>query len=375
MAGSETASVPKKRLLHHRPHRIRSRKPRGREPGAAPGTFHFDDEAPPSKIYLIAYDENEIEEHEIRDPAEIGPFLNTSRIVWINVNGLGQGEEIHALGDLLKLHTLALEDAVNLGQRAKVEPYDQDLFIVGRMPIDGGPDTEQLSMFVGKKFVLTIQETPGDPFDAVRARLRNGRPRIRSRGPDYLAYALLDALIDSYFPVLDAIGDELEQLEERVLERPTQETVTHIHAARRTLIGLRKAVGPHREAFNVLLRDDSPFITQETSLFLRDVYDHTIRIVEFVETYREITTDLMSTYLSALSNRMNEIMKVLTIIATIFIPLGFIAGLYGMNFDPDTSPLNMPELGWYYGYPFALGLMAAVALGFLVYMWRRGWLR
>jgi magnesium transporter len=223
--------------------------------------------------------------------------------------------------------------------------------------------------------VLTIQERSGDCFEGVRRRIETGGGgRIRSRGSDYLVYALLDTIVDSYFGPFDLIADELGELEEEVLGDPTPEVVERVHRARRALVGLRKTLGPHRDTVNTLIRDHHDFVAEETRVFLRDVYDHALRLVEIGEMYRDLTSDLMGMYMTVVSHRLNEVMKVLTIIATIFIPLGFIAGLYGMNFDREVSRWNMPELGWAFGYPFALGLMAAVAGGFIWYMWRRGWL-
>ena len=343
-------------------------------PGTAPGTLRFDSDAPRPDIQLIAYSADDLLEREIADPEEIRAELGKWPVIWVNVDGIGSGEVLGQIGEIFQLHVLAMEDVVNLGQRAKVEPYDEDLFIVAHMPTAEPPATEQVSIFLGPGWVLTIQERAGDVFEGIRDRIRTGRVRIRSSEADYLTYALLDALVDSYFPVMDKIADELEALENEVLDSPDQSTVEKIHRVRRTLVGLRRAMAPHREALNTLLRDVS-YIQSSTALFLRDTYDHAIRIMDLLESQREIASDLMSTYLSAVSNRMNEIMKVLTIVATIFIPLGFIAGVYGMNFNPEISPFNMPELNWFWGYPFALLLMAAVAGGFVILIRRRGWFR
>ena len=343
-------------------------------PGTAPGSASFDPDAPWPSIKLIAYSAEELVERTIEDPQEIRAELGKWPVVWVNVDGVGHGEVLHQIGEIFQHHMLAMEDVAKVGQRAKVEPYDEDLFIVAHMPAAEPPATEQVSIFLGPGHVLTIQERAGDVFEGVRERIRKGRLRIRSSEPDYLTYALLDAIIDSYFPVLDALAGELEALEDEVLGSPDQSTVEQIHRMRRTLVGLRRTVAPHREALNTLLREES-YIRPQTALFMRDTYDHAIRIMDLLESQREIASDLMSTYLSAVSNRMNEIMKVLTIVATIFIPLGFIAGVYGMNFNPEISPLNMPELNWFWGYPFALVLMAAVAGGFVFFIRRRGWFR
>ncbi len=354
-------------------HALRGPRRRAR-PGAAPGTLHFDAEAAPPRIQITGYTERELEERELEDLSEIAAWRARWPTVWIDVVGFGRGPELEVLTGLLDLHPLAMEDVVNLGQRPKVEAYRDHFFIIGRMAHAGQATTEQVSIFFGVGWVLTVQEQQGDSFAGVRIRLAEAGRRIRSRGSDYLAYALLDAIVDSYFPALDFVGDGLEGLEEEVLNHATPETAQQVHHARRMLIALRKSIIPHRDAVHVLSREEHALISEETRIFLRDVYDHVLRLTDLVETYRELTGDMMSTYMTVVSNRMNEIMKVLTIIASIFIPLSFIAGLYGMNFDPEASRWNMPELGWPFGYFFALGLMLAVGLGFLYMMWRKGWL-
>ena len=347
--------------------------------GSAPGVLRLPEDAPPPRIHVARFGADELEEGDLVDVSDLEDVRDGWPVVWIDVVGFGQGPELEALRERLGLHMLAIEDVVNVGQRPKVETYAEHLFIVTRMahadPVDGSASTEQVSLFLGQGWVLTVQEHEGDCFDAVRRRMREGSGRMRARGADYFAYALLDSIVDSYFPVLDGIGDHLEELEEIVLDDPGPETAQAIHRARRSLIGLRKSIVPHRDAFQILARGEHALVTEETGLFMRDVYDHAIRIADLVETYREVTSDLMSVYLSVVSNRMNEVMKVLTVIATIFIPLGFIAGVYGMNFDTEVSRWNMPELGWVFGYPFALALMVLVGGGLFYWMWRRGWLK
>jgi magnesium transporter len=357
-----------------KPRRPRLRVGRYKPAGTAPGTLSVHPEATPPTIHVISYGPDGVQEMDVGDPADLRAMLGRLPVVWVDVHGVEHVETLRAIGEIFELHPLALEDVMSVGQRAKVEPYDSQLFVIIRMPTAHPPETEQVSLVLGQGFVLTFQQRSGDFFDPVRERIRKGGGLIRTLGSDYLTYALFDAVIDSYFPVLDGIGDRLETLEEVVLEEPTQETVADIHETKRTLIALRKVIGPHREAINTLLRNDHGLIGPQTSIFLRDVYDHAIRIAELGEAYRELSSDLMSTYLSALSNRMNEVMKVLTIIASIFIPLSFVAGLYGMNFDPAVSRWNMPELGWPLGYPFALSLMLIIGGGFLWFVWRKGWL-
>jgi magnesium transporter len=312
--------------------------------------------------------------HEARDvtAVELVELQKKWPVVWVNVVGLGTEA---LLRDLVGMHRLALEDVVNVGQRAKVEPYGEQVFVVARMADAAQMRTEQLSIFLGKGVLLTFQESSGDCFDGVRERIRHGKGIIRTLGADYLCYALLDANVDSYFPLIESIGDRLSGLEDEVLTAPDRTTAERIHETKRILISLRRYVWPHREMLSALERDGSGLVTAETRVYLRDVYDHAIQIIDLIESYREVSSDLMGLYLGSVSNKMNEVMKVLTIIATIFIPLSFIAGVYGMNFDPGASGWNMPELGWHFGYPFALSLMAASAGALLYFLWRRGWLR
>jgi len=234
--------------------------------------------------------------------------------------------------------------------------------------------TEQVSLFLGEGFLITFQEEPGDCLEPVRERIRQGRPRMRRGGADYLAYAVLDTIVDSYFPLLDELGNELEQLEESVLKETDPSVVGTLHALKRRLNSIRRVVAPIRESLTGLIRDESPLVSESTRLYLRDCSDHTFQLIELVEHYRDLASGLLDLHLTIVSNRMNDIMKVLTIMATIFIPLGFIAGLYGMNFDPQASRWNMPELAWQFGYPFAIGVMVVVAGGMLLFFRRKGWL-
>jgi magnesium transporter len=352
----------------------RGRLLRRHAPGTAPGTLRIDPDAPEPRITVMAYGPDEFVEQVVDSPSEIEGFLAKWPVAWVNVDGLGSEAALRQLAEVFGFHRLALEDVVNLGQRAKVERHDEHLFVVARLaPSELEAESEQLSLFLGRQVVVTFQERSGDCFHEVRTRIRAAGRMIRSSGADYLAYALLDAVIDAYFPILETAHDELEALEVEVLEDPERETVHRIHRVKGRLQVLRREIGPHREAINALLRDAEDFVTPATAIYLRDCYDHVLWVIERLEAYREQCADLMGTYLSSVSNRMNEVMKVLTIIATIFIPLSFIAGLYGMNFDPAVSRWNMPELGWTYGYPLALGAMAAVGLGLVWYFWRKGW--
>lgn len=324
-------------------------------------------------MHLIAYDKDKIIDRDINDVGAVRPFLTTGHVVWVNVEGLGSEKTLRDLAEMFHLHPLAMEDVVNVHQRPKVDRYGEMLFITLRMHAQKEIlQTEQVSMFVGKRFVLTFLEDPGDCFDIVRRRLRECDGLIRQRGADYLAYALLDGAVDAFFPLLEEFGEELEELEDEVILKPSPTVAARIHEAKFDLRALRRVIWPLREAMNELARDTSSIICDETRVYLRDLYDHTVQIIDIVETYREMGSDLTDLYLSSLSNRMNEIMRVLTVIATIFMPLSFIVGLYGMNFDQ--SPWNMPELHWKYGYFVVWGIILATAGGMLSFFYRKGWL-
>lgn len=345
-----------------------------RKAGQPPGTLAHVGERHEEevKVSLMDYNADRVEERVLADPAEGFPYRNRDTVTWINVDGLHRVEVIKALGDQYGLHPLVLEDVLNTYQRPKVEDYADHLFIVIRMlgydSVQNDIVDEQVSLVVGPHYVLSFQEREGDVFEGVRERIRSGRGRIRRMGPDYLAYALLDAVVDEYFPILESLGERTEGLEEELISKPTSDTLREIYNLKRDLIGLRKSVWPLREVTNRLERGESALIQPETMVFLRDVYDHTIQVIDSVEVHRELVSGMLDTYLSSLSNKMNEVMKVLTIIATIFIPLGFVAGLYGMNFA------IMPELQLPWGYPLALSIMAAVAITMIAYFRRRRWL-
>ena len=348
---------------------------RAAPPGSAPGTLIAHPSATKPAIHLIGYGPESAEEREIENIDELQSLVSRWPVMWVNVDGLGDVEVVRALGEIFGLHRLTLEDVINVHQRPKVEDYSDHIFVVTRM-IDprGTPETEQISMFLGDGFLLTFQERPGDSFEPVRERIRRHRGIIRENKADYLAYALLDTVIDSYFPVLETFGERLEALEDTVMAEARSPQVSEIHNLKRDLLLLRRAIWPQREMINGLSRQSSPFVSDRTEIYLRDCYDHVVQLMDILETYREVATDLVDVYLSSTSARMNEVMKVLTIIATIFIPLSFIASLYGMNFDPAVSPWNMPELRWYLGYPFALALMALLAGGLLYNFRRKGWI-
>ncbi|MCC6573046.1 MAG: magnesium/cobalt transporter CorA [Planctomycetes bacterium] len=345
------------------------------EPGAAPGTLVADPQAPKPSIHVMAYGPEGAEERVVIDPQELSQLLGKWPVVWVNVDGLGDAAIVAAIGEMFGLHKLALEDVLNTHQRAKVEQYPDHLYVVARMieQLDHRLDTDQLSLFLGRNFVVTFQERAGDCFDGLRDHVRTGRGQVRSHGPDYLAYALLDAVIDNYFPVLEKYGETLETLEDAVVEKPERKLIVHIHDVKRDMLVLRRAIWPLREVVQALYRDPTVLVSDESRLHLRDCYDHTIQIVDLLETYREVASGLLDIYLSSLSNRMNEVMKVLTMMATVFMPLSFVAGVYGMNFNPD-KPGNMPELNWPFGYAMALGFMALVAGVQLYFFARKGWI-
>lgn len=331
---------------------------------------------PAPEIHAIKYSTHEFEETNISS-SDLNKWLDGNGTVWMNVDGCHTPQMMADLGRVLNLHELALEDASNFHQRAKVDDYDDYMFIVMRM-VDSQNycDTEQLSIFLGSNYVLTIQERPGgDCLNQVRERLRKRMGSLRNQGADYLVYAIVDAVVDEYFPVVERLGEQIEHLEDSILDgRRLRTGPMRIHRVKRHTQAIRRAVWPLRDALNILCRDTHPLISEHTRLYLRDCYDHSIRVLDLIETYRELCHDLMDIYLSTVNNRMNEVMKVLTIITALFIPPTLIAGIYGMNFDPDRSPWNMPELRWYFGYPTALLFMAIVSGLLAYYLHRRGWL-
>lgn len=361
-----------------RHHRVRKKRTRpALPPGASPGTLIADPEAPKPVIRLMAYGPGEYVEQELSDLRSLKAMLGKWPVTWVNVDGLGDADTIAQVGEIFGLHRLALEDVLNVHQRPKLDDYDHYLFLVAQMVAASDPlDTDQLSMFQGSDFVVTFQEhhTAIDPFAAVRERLRKAGGRIRQGGADYLAYSLLDAVVDHYFPVLEDYGERLESLEDEVLAHPTPDTVSRVHHAKRDLLTLRRAMWPLREAVNALQRTPAGCVTDTTRLYVRDCYDHVVRIIDLIETYRELGSDLMDVYLSSLSNRLNEVMRILTVISTVFIPLTFITSLYGMNFNTAISRWNMPELNWRFGYPLVLAIMGAAAAALIVFFRRKGWL-
>ena len=347
--------------------------------GASPGTLHIPSEERPP-IVLIDYGPFGVVERTLADIDDVIPYLHDNErqgVSWIDVRGIGHEPTFRRIGEIFRLHPLALEDVVNVPQRPKSDLYEDHQLLIARMVrLDAGGDveTEQLGIVLGKGFVLTVQEEPDhDVLDCVRERIRQGRGTIRTRGADYLAYALLDAVVDAFFPTLETIGERIEDIELDALA--ARRTVSKsIHDVKRDLLTIRRAIWPQRDLINSLLRGDSPLIEKDTILYVRDTYDHAVQVMDMVETFRETASGLMDLYLSGVSNRMNEIMKVLTILSTVFLPVTFIAGVYGMNFDTEISPFNMPELKSRYGYPLTVLAMILSVGTLLFYYWRKGWL-
>jgi magnesium transporter len=335
--------------------------------GLPPGTVVFvgEQKVEEIRITLIDYDENQYNEREIKNIEDSFPYKDTPSISWINIDGVHQVDVIEKLGDYFVLHPLLQEDVVNTHQRPKFDEFDDHLFIVLRMfafnEVDNELEAEQISFIVGANFVISFQERQGDVFEQVRERLRNGKGRIRKKGSDYLAYCLIDAIVDSYYTILETLGEHIESLQEELVSEPKREDLQIIQDLKRDMLFIRKSVWPLREVIGGLIRSESTLIKKDVLVYIRDVYDHVIQAIDTIETYRDMLSSMLDIYLSSVGNRMNEVMKVLTIIATIFIPMTFLAGVYGMNFK------YMPELEWRYAYP--IFWLFLVSLFILMLMW------
>ena len=343
------------------------------EPGTIPGTLNEDRDAPDTRVSLIDYNQNKVIPRRLHIPEDCAIYLDTESVSWVDVQGLRNTNILQRIGKVFELHPLVLEDVVIVPDRPKIEDYEDQLVIISRMvmPTEAadGFHSEQVSFVLGKNYLLTVQEEPTlDCFDPVRLRIRNNKGIIRKQGADYLAYALLDAIIDGFFPVLEDYGERIEDLEEEVIVNPTRKTLRKIYRIRRELLQLRRAIWPQRSAINALIRDSNELIGEEVRIYLRDCYDHAVQVMDMVETYRELASGLMDVYLSAVSNRMNEIMKLLTVFSWIFLPLTFITGLYGMNFE------YMPGLKTPWGFWLCVAAMVTIAVGLLVFFRRSGWL-
>jgi magnesium transporter len=341
---------------------------RHKPPGTSPGVPVLTGEALPPRVHVIRYTAAAIEEFDVPSAEVCRTLSSGGGVIWIDVQGLGDLELLQVLGETFGLHPLALEDVVSVGQRPKMEDYDTHIFVIARMAEPGGLTTDQTSIFLGRDFVVTFQERYGDCLGPVRERLRRGKGLLRRSGPDYLAYAILDAIIDGYFPILERWGEMIDDLEHEVTRNPTRASLGRLHTARRGIQTMRRAVSPMRDAVSTLIRDEDDLVTPQTRVYLRDCHDHAVQIMEILSSYQEQATGLMEIYLSSLSQRLNEVMKVLTIISTIFIPLTFVVGVYGMNFD------HMPELHWRYGYPAVMAGMGVLGLLMVWYFARKGWI-
>ena len=349
------------------------------QPGSSPGTLFVAEGSDRSELKLIRYDRNHYDYCQHLKPEEVTKHIDPEAVCWFDLSGLGDRSTLEKVGQEFRLHPLVLEDVINVPQRPKIEDREEQLLIITQMvnlkPRGAGFWLEQVSFILSEDYLLTIQEEPSrDCFGMVRDRLKLGRGNIRDRGADYLTYALWDAIIDGYFPVLEVYGEKIEELEQEAIIQPSEATLKDIYQVRRELLALLRGIWSQRDALNSLIKEEHPFISDAVLPYLRDCYDHSTHIIDTIETYRELTSGLMDIYLSVVNNKMNEVMKLLTVVSSIFIPLSFIAGLYGMNFNPAVSPLNMPELSWYWGYPFCLGVMSAIAIVLLIYFWRKGWL-
>jgi magnesium transporter len=349
-------------------------KKRSKKAGLPPGTLvHIGEKkVERAKITIIDYDEAQLKEKEVERVEECFPFRDKPYVTWINIDGIHQVAILEKLGKHFGLHPLLLEDIMHTEQRPKMEDFEDYIFVVLKALYYDEKDNEikpeQVSLILGSTFVISFQEGEGDVFNTIRERIRKAKGRIRKMKADYLAYALVDTIVDHYFIVLEKLGEKIENMEEDLVTNPTPETLQAIHTLKRELIFLRKSVWPLREAVNSLERGESSLIHESTDIYLRDVYDHTIQVIDTIETFRDMVSVMLDIYLSSVSNKMNEVMKVLTIIATIFIPLTFIASIYGMNFK------YIPELEWHWGYPAILFVMVAVGISMLAFFRRKRWL-
>lgn len=362
------------RMSNTTKHAASGKRRKRRKPpvGSTPGALATPEGEPAPKLHAMWYDAERQGERPLASPAEIPALLaDSSLTTWIDIEGLGNLDVLREIGRLLDLHPLALADIVNVPQRPKVELYGDRLLFIGHMVflnLSGETEFEQVSIVLGPGWVVSFQEKPGDVFDPVRARIRSPQMRVRRMQADFLAYALVDAIVDGYFVIVEKIGDELDALEDEVMERPTRDTLQRLHGIRRRLLHMHRLQWRQRDAIATLWRDETFPICEAVRVFLRDVYDHAFVVLDTIETYRDLSVSLMDVYLSAASNRLSEVMKTLTLVSTVFIPLTFIVGVYGMNFDV------MPELRWRLGYPVIWALMVGLGAGILLWFRRKGWL-
>ena len=363
MTDESTSEPPKD---HSRRRHRRHRRP---PIGASPGTLHLAPDALPPQISAIGYGPQGVLERKHIGLEEIDALRRSSNVLWVDVTGFGDVATLQRLREMFDLHWLALEDVVSLQQRAKVEDYGSHGFILLRMVDESAAqETEQLGLFVGPGFVLSFQERPGDCFEPVRRRLRDSKGQIQKRGSDYLAYALLDAVVDAYFPVLERLDARLEQIEEQILGTGGEQAVRELYAQRRCMLELRRAIWPLRAATATLVRGEMKHFSTSVQPYLRDVHDHVVQLLDLLENCREMSSSLIELHMSTSNNRLNEVIKLLTIISTIFMPLTFVVGIYGMNF------VHMPELKWEWGYPACLAAMAVIAGSMTLWFRKRRWI-
>ncbi|MFX0089912.1 MAG: magnesium/cobalt transporter CorA [Promethearchaeota archaeon] len=347
---------------------------RSKKTGLPPGTpIHIGEKRiEKTRIRIIEYDKNQFQEEDVKSVDKCFPLKMKPTTTWINLDGIHQVEIMQKIGNHLGLHPLTLEDIVNTEQRPKMEDFGDYIFLILKMfyldTENNEIRSEQVSMVLGPNYVISFQEGEGDVFDPIRERIRTGKGRVRAMEADYLAYALIDIIVDNYFAVLERLEEEIDDVEDELIADPAIRTLQNIHRLKRDTIFMRKSVWPLRETISKLGRQESSLVHESTEIYLRDVYDHTIQIIDVIETYRDMLSGMLDIYLSSLSNRMNEVMKVLTIIATIFIPLTFIVGLYGMNF------VYMPELEWFWGYPVILLTMLVIGILMVIYFRIKKWL-
>ena len=346
-------------------------------PGTPPGTLRSPIEIETVRISLIDYNTTDISVVTDASVEACTAAISRDSVTWVRVQGQPTAELMHELGAAFDLHPLALEDVLNAGQRPKLEPYDAQLFVIMHAPTyqNGEIGLRQISAFLHKRFLLTFCPGKEDPFASILKRLEASGTRLRQHGTDYLFYLLLDLVIDQSFPVLEILGAEIEVIEEVIVSTPERKVLYQIHQVKRNMILLRRSLWPQREVVNQLLRNEDGWIAETTSVYLRDCYDHTVQVMELVESYRDMSASLLDIYLSSVSMRLNDVMRVLTVIATIFMPVTFLTGLYGMNFGNNAaSPWAMPELRWYYGYPLIWGVILGVVATMLLWFRRKRWI-
>ena len=348
----------------------RLNKPAGSSPGSL--VFVGDQRVEQARITAMDYGKDQLVESQIDNIESLPAFREKPTTTWINVDGLHDIEILRRIGKYFDIHPLTLEDILNTGQRPKTEDFDNYVYITLKMLIFDSENTrirsEQISLIVGENYIISFQEIEGDVFNSVRERIRKGKGRIRTEGSGYLAYALVDAVVDHYFAVLEAVGEKIESIETQLIDDPDTFLLETIHTLKREMIFFRKLAWPMREMISSLLKSESALFQETTGVYLADVHDHTIQVIDTIESFRDLLSSMQDLYLSSASNRMNEVMKLLTIIATIFIPITFLAGVYGMNFE------FMPELHWKGSYFILLGIMALIGLGMVIYFRRKKWL-